>query len=53
MNITHLVTKQIPESVQNAAEELGVAQQRIDKHGGPHVLSGDAKERVTIMQCVY
>lgn len=43
--ITHLVTKQIPEPVQNAAEELSVAQQHSGEHGGPHVLSGDTESQ--------
>lgn len=48
----HLVPKQIPEPVKNATEELSVAQQCSDKHGGPHVLPGDTK-KVTIILFVH
>lgn len=49
----HLIPKQIPEPVKNAAEELSVAQQRSGKHRGPHVLPEARIKRVTIIQFLH
>lgn len=37
--VMYLVVKQVPESVQEAGEELSVTEQHADKPGGPQALS--------------
>lgn len=44
----YLVVKEVPDRVQEAGDELRVAEQRTDEPGGPRALSADTEKSVII-----